>query len=178
MNIHFEPLVPDLRIAQQMVIWYNDPEIASFIHPNSKEEALHQFTVEEIFRDQKPIPTINKYLMMDDSKPIGELSITSDFPWLIKRTPESAWISIVIGERDYWGKGVTQIAMAFIEKTCQEAGFERIELGVFDHNHRAFRFYQKTGYHEFYRKEHFTYSDGIWHGDIRMEKYLSNKKPD
>ncbi|MEI7667461.1 MAG: GNAT family N-acetyltransferase [Erysipelotrichaceae bacterium] len=172
MIIHFEPLVPDLLLAQQMLSWYNDSEIASFIEPNFKEEELHEFTVEEIFRDQKTFPTISKYLIMDDSKPIGELSITRDFPWLIKRIPETAWISIVIGDRDYWGKGVAQIAMAFIEKTCIEEGYQRIELGVFDHNHRAFRFYQKTGYHEFFRKEHFTYSNGEWHADIRMEKLI------
>lgn len=172
MNIHFEPLIPNLNLAQQMVTWYNDPEIASFIHHNNQERELHHFNIEEVYQEQAPHPTILKYVVMDDTFPIGELSITRNFPWLLKNSPLTAWISIVIGEKDYWGKGVAQEAMSFIENKCMDLGYQRIELGVFDHNHRAQKLYQKMGYTELARLEHFTYSGSEWHADIRMEKLI------
>lgn len=172
MNIHFEPLTISEELAKQMALWYSDPDIAPFIHPNLKEEEPLALTWEDIMKQEFPNPKIEKYLIMDDHLAIGELSITQDFFWLIKKEPKSAWISIVIGKKSYWGNGIAQSAMTFLEDHCRRSGYQRIELGVFEHNLKAQHLYRKMGYQEFIRKPHFTYSLGQWRADIRMEKIL------
>jgi len=112
------------------------------------------------------------YLILDGDKPIGEASIDTNFPHLVKDKGETAWISIVIGDKSYWGKGVAQKAMEFLEEESKRFGLNRIELGVFGFNQRAKAFYKKLGFNEIKLNEMFTFHNGKWHVDIRMEKYL------
>lgn len=172
MNIRFMPLYVSDEVIQKMVNWYNDPEILPFNQPNFKSESYPEYTVEDIQHQLIPHPQIDKYLIMDEVLPIGEVSITRDFQLLIKKEPLTAWISICIGDKSYWRKGVAQEAMKFLESTCKRQGYERIELGVFEHNLKAQKLYQKMGYHIFSRIPHFTFYDGTWYDDIRMEKIL------
>lgn len=172
MNIHFEQAIISHEIAQRMMKWYNDPEISSFIHPNFKEEDPHVFTLEDVLKQLEPQAQITHLFIMDDDQVIGEISITKDFHWLMRKSPDSAWISILIGEKSYWGKGIAKMAMRYLEDECRRLGYKRIELGVFDHNHKAQQLYERMGYTPFIINEHITYSDGVWHNDIRMEKDL------
>jgi len=172
MNIHFETMVVSEVLAAQMVKWYSDKEIAHYVHPNFVEKELKQFTVNDAYNVMNDHPDQSKYVIYDDLLPIGDLSITKNFHLLYDNSAGTAWVSISIGERDYWGKGIAKIAMEFLENECRNKGFKRIELGVFDHNVRAQHFYLKMGYHEIARYPHFTYSNGNWHADIRMEKIL------
>jgi len=172
MKLHFEPLISTDDLIERMVSWYNDPEIAPFIHPNFKAVPFHHYSKEDVIDELRPQPTIKRFTIWDDQNPIGELSITRNFHLLINDPAQTAWISIAIGEKEYWGKGIAKKAMTFLEKTCKAEGFKRIELGVFEHNKKAFGLYLKMGYHEIARIEHFTFSNGIWYADIRMEKKI------
>jgi len=172
MNIKFVPLFINDEVIQRVHAWYNDPEIFPYNQPNFKAEPYPILTLEDIRDQLKPHPQIEKYLIMDEHKPIGEVSITRDFQLLIKREPSTAWISICIGEKSYWGKGIAQEAMKFLESTCKAKGYERIELGVFEHNIKAQKLYQKMGYQAFARIPRFTFYNDTWYDDIRMEKIL------
>ncbi len=172
MNIHFKPLVIHESLAQQMASWYNDPEIAPFVHPTFTESEPHHFSTQDVLDQHHPDPKIKKYLIMDDDYPIGEFSITEDFHWLLGPKDKTTWISICIGEKSYWGKGISKITMAYIEAECKALGYKRIELGVFENNQKAHQLYLKMGYVEFARTEHMTYSQGAWRADIRMEKII------
>jgi len=172
MAIHFEPFTLTESLAKQMVIWYNDPEIAPFMHPNFVEGNPHPMTLANIFQQREPHVEITKYLILDDDFPIGEFSITRDFHFLMGQREGSAWISIDIGEKAYWGRGISKVAMAFIEEECRRLGFKRIELGVFENNQKARNLYEKMGYVQFARNKRFTYSQGAWRDDLRMQKYL------
>jgi RimJ/RimL family protein N-acetyltransferase len=172
MNIRFEPMIMTEQLAIQIAGWYNDPDIAPFIEPTFTESEPHHFTVADIFKQHEPRPGILIYLILDDQFPIGEFSITRDFYWLMGEKENSAWISIAIGEKSYWGKGISKLAMAFIEEECRRLGFTRIELGVFENNVKAKNLYDKMGYVQFAKNEHMTYSQGAWRADLRMQKYL------
>lgn len=172
MTIRFEPMIMTEQLAIQLLSWYNDLEIAPFIHPNYSEGPQHQFTVDDVYKQHEPRPEIIKYLILDDQLAIGEFSITKDFYWLMGEKEGSAWISIDIGEKAYWGKGISKLAMAFIEEECRRMGFKRIELGVFENNVKAKNLYDKMGYVQFARNEHMTYSQGAWRADLRMQKFL------
>jgi len=172
MNINFNELHYSDDIAIKLVDWYNNPEIAHFIHVNRTEENPHEYTISDVIKELHPQTNVYRYAILDGDLPIGELSITKDFFLLMKKDENSAWISILIGDQNYWGKGISKIAMMFLENTCKEMGFSRIELGVFENNVKAIHLYKSLGYKEFARIEHFTYSYSKWCADIRLEKYL------
>ncbi len=172
MKLHFEPLIRTDDLIQRMVTWYNDPEIAPFIHPNFSAVPFHQYSTEDVINELKPHPQLKRFTIWDDQNPIGELSVTRNFHMLINDPSHTAWISITIGEKEYWGKGIGLKAMDFLERVCKEDGYTRIELGVFEHNKKASGLYLKMGYRELARINHFTYSNGIWYADIRMEKKI------
>ena len=174
MNIHFEQLKVTEDVTESLVRWYNDEEIAPFIHPNFQTHEPPPFTKDDALIACSPYLDKFNFLVFDGAKVIGELSITRHFFMLHENTPHSAWISICIGEKEYWGKGIATMAMEFLEAECRKMGFSRIELGVFEHNIRAYLRYQKLGYREIARYPKFTYSNGDWYADIRMEKMLSS----
>ena len=62
--------------------------------------------------------------------------------------------------------------MALYDEKCRSLGYRRIELGVFSHNAGAIRLYEKSGFTKIGVIPHFTYSQGQWRDDIRMEKIL------
>lgn len=172
MNIQFKLIQNNLDLVYKTLDWYNNSEIAHFIHVNRKEENPQNYTIEDVLNELQPHDNIYKYSILDENLPIGELSITRDFFLLMKKNENSAWVSILIGDQSYWGKGISKQAMKFLEDTCREMGFSRIELGVFENNVKAFSLYKTLGYNEFARIEHFTFSQGKWCADIRLEKYL------
>lgn len=161
----------DEALIKIMTSWYNDESIQHFIKPNFQEGPFEACTA---LRIKESLLEKNKYyyLAFDDDLPIGEVSITVDPEHLARKVPNTGWISILIGESSYRKKGYGTKLMAYIEKTARDLGLERIELGVFDFNSNAINFYQKLGYVPFHEFKDFTYWNGTWHSDIRMEKYL------
>jgi RimJ/RimL family protein N-acetyltransferase len=172
MNIHFEVLSVNEDLIARMIRWYNDAEIAPFIHCNFQAQEPPLFTRTEALAACAYHPDKFNYLIFDGFTAIGEISITRNFFMLHHNVPGSAWVSICIGEKEYWGKGIAQLAMTFLEEECRNIGFQRIELGVFENNVRAYRRYLSLGYREIARYPEFTFSNGSWVADIRMEKYL------
>lgn len=151
--------------------WSNDPEIKYFIGANLTEGEMPNCHPKDLWKSANGTDKYI-YLIKDGTKPIGDLSIMIDPPHIKKKEKNTGWISICIGEKEYRGKGVAQLAMEFLENECRRLGMKRIELGVFEYNERAMAFYKKIGYEEFARIKNFVYYEGKWREDIRMEKYL------
>lgn len=172
MNIHFEPVVMTQALAQQIAGWYNDPEIAPFIRPTFTETEPTPYLAEEVIKQSDLKSGIQSFFIMDEDFVIGEVSITKDFHWLMGSKENNAWVSICIGERAYWGKGIAKLAMSFLETECKRQGYLRIELGVFENNVKARALYEKMGYVHFATVKHFTFSRNAWRDDYRMEKIL------
>jgi RimJ/RimL family protein N-acetyltransferase len=161
----------DLDAFAALARWYRNPEIKYFIQPNFDEAEMPDMTAEQIAAGYCRKDKL-AYFIYDGSDLIGEVTIDTHFPMLHRSVEKTGWVSVIIGEPEYWRKGVGSAAMHFLEETCRSIGMQRIELGVFAFNERAFRMYQKLGYTEFGRIAHFTYQSGRWYDDIRMEKWL------
>lgn len=172
MELLFKPLKMTEALVGHLLEWYNDEEIYPFLHPNFEETEHQTMTADEIKSTMIGTPGKTRYIIYDGELPIGEVSIIDDFPYLSQKEPKSAWIAICVGNKSYWGKGVAQKAMAFLEDTCRSQGYKRIELGVFENNVKARRLYAKLGYKEINIYPKFTYYNGEWYDDIRMDKYL------
>jgi RimJ/RimL family protein N-acetyltransferase len=72
---------------------------------------------------------------------IGEMSLW--FNW----QHGDAWIGIVIGEREFWGKGYGTDAMRLIvQYGFLEANLRRVSLALHSYNPRALKSYEKVGF--------------------------------
>lgn len=162
----------DVPIFEKFAEWTNDPEIRPYAIPRFNERDYIEVTPAELM--SSTLSNIKKriYVVYDGKKPIGECSIDTDFEARIHKETDTAWISLVIGDKTYWGKGISKQIMTFLEAECTRIGLRAIELGVFEYNKRARCLYEQMGYEEIARIDNFVYNFGTWHTDIRMLKRL------
>lgn len=109
---------------------------------------------------------------VEDQKVIGQVGISEINPVSLE-----GWLSIAIGERNYWGKGYGAEAMRLI----MEFGFSvlnlnRISLDVFEYNPRAIHVYQKLGFKiEGAERQHLNRDGKRWdliHMGLLKEEWL------
>lgn len=175
MNIRIEPFkdYTDHTIFNTLASWDNDPEIRSLILPGINEGDIARVTGDELMYFAHEHRTRHIYLVYDEDLLIGSYSIDTNFEERICQEPQVAWISVVIGDKNYWGKGIGRFMMEDLEERCLELGCSAIELGVFDYNERAIELYQSMGYVVLDTIDNFVFHDGRWHKDIRMLKTLT-----
>lgn len=155
--------------------WENNEELFYLTNPTTKENTTYkEITAKEFIERYQKDPNLakNVFMIFDNKKPIGNFSIQIDPKQLMKHVKGTSWLGIAIGEKDYWGTGAAQIAMNIFEEKSRKIGATRVELGTFEFNYRAERFYKKLGYIEIGRLCNFTYWNGKYWDDIRMEKSL------
>ena len=144
MDITFKTIeTDDIEAFRILTEWYNDKVIRPLLIPNQSLGANDDSTAEDYMRRAQRNTHKLIYFILDQQQPIGVLTIDTKFQDLVKKKDESAWISMVIGDKTYWGKGVAQLAMQFLEEEAKRLGFTRIELGVYGFNQRAKAFYRK-----------------------------------
>jgi len=118
--------------------WRNDPEVAQydqsgFIRPMSFEE------VEEC--SQRMVEGLT-FIAYDGEVPLG----TCAFMNLDERN-RHAELAIVIGNKDYWGKGFgTEIMKQLLDWGFYGLNLNRLYLHVFSTNKRAITLYEKMGF--------------------------------
>lgn len=118
--------------------WRNDPEVAQydqsgFIRPMSFEE------VEEW--SQRMVEGLT-FIAYDGEVPLG----TCAFMNLDERN-RHAELAIVIGNKDYWGKGFgTEIMKQLLDWGFYGLNLNRLYLHVFSTNKRAIALYEKMGF--------------------------------
>lgn len=157
-----------------LINWDCDQELFHLITPipdhsidinyPSREELM------ELYQD--PFYTEGLSMIYDEQKPIGYISVQIDPPQLMKKLKGTIWMAIVIGDRDYWGSNAATKAIELFEQESLRFGRERVEIGTFGFNIRAQKFFQKLGYKEIGRFKDFTYHNGEFWDNIRMEKTL------
>jgi len=160
---------------KSIVKWDNDTDLYHLITPvKSKDSSVEVKTVEQLTEMYEQSPEYAKgiYIILDEDRPIGSFSLQFNPGHLLKNIPNTSWLGLTIGEKEYWGKGIANKAIKYFEEESRCLGANRIELGVFEFNERAQKFYQKQGYREIGRIPNFTYWNGKLWDDIRMEKYL------
>lgn len=118
--------------------WRNDPEVAKFdqsgfIRPMGygEVEAWSQRMVDGL-----------SFITFDGDVPLG----TAAFMNLDERN-RHAELAIVIGNKDYWGKGFgTQIMKQLLDWGFNGLNLNRLYLHVFSSNQRAINLYEKMGF--------------------------------
>ena len=76
---------------------------------------------------------------------------------------------IVIGERDYWGRGIGSEATRLIcDHGFRRLGLHRIWLGVFAEHEAAIAMYERVGFQVEATLCEAIFSDGRWHDQVLM----------
>ena len=142
------------------VRWFNDPEVRRYLlmfEPMSKAKEERWF---EARLDKE-----NDYLLgievpvEDGWRLIGNVGLHR-VDWV----NSNCIFGIVIGEREYWGKGFgTQATRAALRFAFGALNLHRVELEVFDFNPRAIRAYEKAGFRLEGTRREALFRDGAYH---------------
>ncbi len=159
--------IKDFEIMEK---WDNSLDSYLF-RPNFYEKPLENVKAMDLLKNAIRSKSII-YMIETENIPVGKISYRLDFPHLVRKKKDRAWIDIVIGERDARGKKIGEEALKFLEEEMKKANIKEVELGVFQFNKIAQKLYEKIGYRVVEVREKTTFYNGIWYGDIRMEKEL------
>jgi RimJ/RimL family protein N-acetyltransferase len=141
--------------------WSNDAELRKLIGevaPMSRTDTEKWYR--ELLADEDRVWFA--IVLKKGDRVIGEAGLLRMFrPW------RSTDMTIIIGEKDEWGKGHgTEVGHLLLHYAFGQLGFHRISIGVVGFNKRALRFWESLGFKKegVERDAHYydnEYSDGI-----------------
>ena len=109
-------------------------------------------------------------IVRENNKVIGEAGLLR-----MDRTWRTTDISVIIWERDEWGKGYgTETVLLLLDHAFRHLGFHRAAMGVVGFNERALRFWTKIGFRREGVQRDGYYYDGRYH-DFVMMSILENE---
>ncbi|MDP2586435.1 MAG: GNAT family N-acetyltransferase [Candidatus Komeilibacteria bacterium] len=148
--------------------WLKDPEVNKFLETrDSSIEDLQNFIQKQI-NDQNSL----FYGIFDKSndKHIGNLKL-EPIDWPNKK----AVFGILLGDKNYWGKGIgTEATQLIVDYAFGDMGLEQIQLGVIDSNHRAIRVYEKVGFKVTEIKKQSVHHDDAVYDEVIMRVLKNN----
>lgn len=126
--------------------WLNDPEVNRFLETKSATiDGLRAYIVQ---KEEQPDVLFLGIFLKDGDKHIGTITLRG-----IDLAVGKATIAMMIGNKNYWGKGLIGEAMRLvIDYSFQKLGLGEINLGVVDQNVSAIHAYEKMGFVEVGRK--------------------------
>jgi len=121
--------------------WYNDPEIRKLtgeVAPINRAEAEKWYRELRADKDRIWFAIVLK----KGNRVIGEAGLLRMFkPW------RCTDMSIIIGEKDVWGKGYgTEAGRLLLDCAFKRLGFHRVSVGVVALNERALGFWEGLGF--------------------------------
>lgn len=125
--------------------WYQDPEILKY-----SEGETSGYDMETVARMYKYLDSLGElffiaYKESDGFKIIGDVTLSeTNMP-------------IVIGEKEYWGKGIGSKIIKVLIERAKDQGMKEIYVPqIFNFNYGSKRIFEKNGFVEVYRNEEFS----------------------
>jgi len=158
-NIRLRPTsLDDVDIAMP---WYQDIEILKYTAGIDRN----------IPYDRKTVRSMYQYLMK-----IGEcyiIEVKEETTWLPigDVTLSEETIPIVIGRKEYWGRGIAKTVLFSLIQRAKDIGYTRIKVKeIYDFNDRSINLFSSLGFTEMRKTEH-----GI-EMELRLEEWEQNQK--
>ncbi len=150
------------------VRWFNDPEVTQFLAGNmwplSPEAEERWF--DDMLEKHEMVVCIEA---VDIPGVQGGVTIGNCGLHNVSQIHRHAELGIVIGEKDYWGKGYGADAIkTLLRYAFEELNLHKVYLRVHDFNPRGMRCYQKCGFREEGRLRQHIFRHGQWHDEIWM----------
>lgn len=150
--------------VEQYRDWINDLEVSQFI--THFGNILTQEAEEDWYRAQAESdePTFTIHHLPDD-KPIGNCGIHN-----IDRCNDHGEMGILLGEKEYWDRGLgTEAVRLITDFGFAAVGLHGISLSVKSFNKRARRVYEKVGYQVAGKVRDLYKIDGSYYDEIIMD---------
>jgi RimJ/RimL family protein N-acetyltransferase len=156
----------DLPFVQK---WFNDAEVRKLtgeVAPMDSVEAEKFFESLRVDKNRLWFAVILKR----GNRVVGEAGLLRMFkPW------RCTDMSVVIGEKDAWGKGYgTEAGHLLLDYAFERLGFHRVSVGVVGFNRRALRFWRGLGFRKEGVQRDGYYCDGEY-SDFVMMSILENE---
>ena len=150
------------------VRWFGDPDVREFLllnRPISMAEEEQWFAQQLQSRDSEVFA-----IETTDGVHIGNTGL-HDINWLHR----NAEMGIVIGEKQYWGKGYgSDAARVLLRFAFDEMNLHRVQLTVYEDNVRAIRAYEKCGFRQEGRLRDAIFRKGRYY-DMLLMSTLSDE---
>ena len=148
------------QVTQKYVDWFSDDEIVKF-----SENQHRKFTLEgqiSYVSSCLKKPSVELYGIFDLDLHIGNISLSD-----LKSSSRVAEITYVIGEREYWGKGVATFAFEEIIKLAKNKyNLHKVIVGTAEKNIASQRVLEKNNFIlEGNRVDH-LYFNGVYHNQL------------
>ncbi len=138
-NVSLRPI--KLDDAPRFVRWLKDEEVRKFLSANPKEISLKE--EKEWIKSLAKKKKSEKHFAIDTKENIhiGSLSLS------LNLKNKSAELGILIGDKNYWGKGYgAEATQLLLNYGFTKIRLHRIGLGVYAYNKRAINLYKKLGF--------------------------------
>jgi len=144
----------------QCMKWINDPEIRCLTAFD--ERPFNKIKEEEWFEKMNKNKNVILFaICLDDANFIGNIGITL--------LSGNALLGIMIGEKEYLGRGYGTEAIKLVLDYCfNTLNLHRVALGVFEFNERAIKCYEKVGFKREGIAREVVYKKGRYWDDIKM----------
>jgi RimJ/RimL family protein N-acetyltransferase len=148
--------------------WLNDPEVNKFLATKSATiEELRSYITQ---KDNQKDALFFGIFIKENDKFIGTIKLEP-----INVENNKATIALMIGDKNYWGKGIAGEAIKLlIDYSFNELDLEEINLGVIGENKAAIRAYEKLGFKETKREPKAVKYDDILYDQVTMALKKSN----
>lgn len=123
--------------------WQTDPELARIDAAPRLTTSFSQYLSDYAIALCSPSPNRRSYAIENlDGRHIGNCMYYG-----IDRAKGEAELGIMIGDRDYWGRGYGMDAVTtFVSYIFRRTRLDRLYLKTLDDNHRAQRCFRKCGF--------------------------------
>ncbi len=140
------------QVTQSYVDWYSNKEVVRYSDNQYREFSFdgQRSYVQSCLQNKD----VNLYGIFDNTSHIGNIVISG-----LSSHHKKAELTYVIGESNYWGKGVASFAVAnMIQIAKEEFGLNKLYAGIASGNIGSSRVLEKNGFIiEGTRKQHLYY---------------------
>jgi len=129
-------------VNQNYLNWFNDPLVTKFLEIRGKD--LSKKIVDKYIQEGRKSKTYYMYAICfsENKKHIGNLKIGP-----INKKHNFSDLVTVIGDREYWGKGLAVEAIKLgIEMAFKKYKIRKLSAGIYSGNKSSIKAYKKAGF--------------------------------
>lgn len=125
--------------------WFNDPDVVKYsVHKSNTLRPENKNTYDKqlcFFRQLRLDREKIQYAIRCDSKLIGVVSLTC-----VNKKSSVYSIEIIIGNKNYWNRGIGQSVIKEIVSVAKGLGYRKIVAGASSENVASIRAFEKSGF--------------------------------
>lgn len=142
-NIRLRPVgLDDVDIAMP---WYQDMEVLKYTAGIERNIPYDRETVKSMYHYLMNIGECYIIEVKEKSSwiPVGDVTLSEET------------IPIVIGKKEYWGRGIAKQVLLYLIRRAKDIGYTRIRAKeIYDYNYRSLNLFNSLGFTEVRKTEH------------------------